>query len=124
MKNEASCPSKDVRDLVVAKSREIWNTMCTAIMQCDLRTAQLYTVADNLLNELVGANEMDIDHAVMEMKASIRASLRKEDADIFQLQKQFTALKIVVELLQTIHNGDNSTVWKQQEEEHVYALTK
>ena len=118
MKNEAYCPSEDARihNLVVAKSAEIWNTVSNAIMQSDLHTAQIYTVADNLLNELVMANETDIEHAVMEMKSTIRASLRREE-DVFQLQKQVVALGALIDLLQAIHNDD-------QQEKSAYALAK
>lgn len=126
MKNEASCPSEDTRkriqNLVAAKSAQVWGKMETAIMQGDLHIAQLYTVADNTLNELAIANEMDIERAVFEIKASIRANMLKEDANVFQLQKQFTALTAVIELLQAVHNGSESTVWEQQE--NAYALAK
>ena len=126
MKNEASCPSEDTRkriqNLVAAKSAQVWGKMETAIMQGDLHSAQLYTVADNTLNELAIANEMDIERAVFEIKASIRANMLKEDANVFQLQKQFTALTAVIELLQAVHNGSESTVWEQQE--NAYALAK
>jgi hypothetical protein len=108
MKNEVSCSfeSTRIQNLVKAKTTEIWKIMHDAVMQNDLHTAQLYTVADNWLNELIIANIGDVEHAVMEAKASIRAHMRKEDVDVFQLQKQFTALRILVEMLQAYYSNN------------------
>ncbi len=113
-------PSRDkqirINNLVAVKAAQIWDTMNSVIMQDDLYTAQLYTVADNVIEGCMNANEVEIDHCVMELKASIRANMRKEDVDVFQLKKQFIALNIMKDLLQAIHNDDHSTVWEQSED--------